>query len=131
MAIAATEFARRRRQLMQMAGGDAVVLVAAAPERMRNADAAWPYRQDSDFHYLAGFPEADAVLALLPGRQHGEAVLFCRERDEDRERWHGRTIGTERAVADFGLDDAFPIDDIDDILPGMIEGRARVYCHFG
>ena len=131
LAIAAAEFARRRRQLMQMAGEDAVVLVAAAPERMRNADAAWPYRQDSDFHYLAGFPEADAVLALLPGRQYGEAVLFCRERDEDRERWHGRTIGTERAVADFGLDDAFPIDDIDDILPGMIEGRARVYCHFG
>ena len=66
---------------MRMAGEDAVVLVAAAPERMRNADAAWPYRQDSDFHYLAGFPEPDAVLALLPGRKHGEAVLFCRERD--------------------------------------------------
>src|SRR6185312_10965104 len=80
LAIAAEEFARRRRQLMQMAGPDAVLLVAAAPERMRNADAAWPYRQNSDFHYLAGFPEPDAVLALLPGRAHGEAVLFCRER---------------------------------------------------
>ncbi|KZC37451.1 MULTISPECIES: aminopeptidase P N-terminal domain-containing protein [Rhodanobacter] len=131
LAIGAEEFARRRRQLMQMAGEDAVVLVAAAPERMRNADAAWPYRQDSDFHYLAGFPEADAMLALLPGRRHGEAVLFCREHDPARERWHGPSIGTERAVADFGLDDAFPIEDIDDILPGMIEGRSRVYCHFG
>jgi Xaa-Pro aminopeptidase len=131
LAIAADEFARRRRQLMQMAGEDAVLLIAAAPERMRNADAAWPYRQDSDFHYLAGFPESDAVLALLPGRQHGEAVLFCRERDCARERWHGRTIGTEQAVAGYGMDDAFPIDDIDDILPGMIEGRGRVYCHFG
>jgi Xaa-Pro aminopeptidase len=129
--IAFDEFARRRRQLMKMSGEDAVVLVAAAPERMRNADAAWPYRQDSDFHYLSGFPEPDAVLALLPGRQHGEAVLFCRERDPERERWHGELIGTERAVADYGMDDAFPIDDIDDILPGMIEGRARVYCHFG
>lgn len=116
---------------MRMAGEDAVMLVAAAPERMRNADAAWPYRQDSDFHYLAGFPEPDAVLALLPGRRHGEAVLFCRERDAERERWHGESIGTERAVGDYGMDDAFPIDDIDDILPGMIEGRARVYCHFG
>ncbi|HTM27873.1 MAG TPA: aminopeptidase P N-terminal domain-containing protein, partial [Rhodanobacter sp.] len=75
LAIGADEFARRRRQLMQMAGDDAVLLVAAAPERMRNADAAWPYRQDSDFHYLAGFPEADAVLALLPGRKHGQVVL--------------------------------------------------------
>lgn len=129
--IAAEEFARRRRQLMKMAGEDAVVLIATAPERMRNADAAWPYRQDSDFHYLSGFPEPDAVLALLPGRQHGEVVLFCRERDAERERWHGEFVGTERAVADYGMDDAFPIDDIDDILPGMIEGRARVYCHFG
>jgi len=122
---------RRRRQLMQMAGEDAVLLVAAAPERMRNADAAWPYRQDSDFHYLGGFPEPDAVLALLPGRRHGETVLFCRERDPARERWHGQSIGTERAVAEYGMDDAFPIEDIDDILPGMIEGRGRVYCHFG
>ena len=116
---------------MKMAGEDAVLLVAAAPERIRNADAAWPYRQDSDLHYLSGFPEPDAVLALLPGRRHGEVVLFCRERDDERERWHGESIGTERAVSALGMDDAFPIDDIDDILPGMIEGRARVYCHFG
>lgn len=131
MSIPQDEYARRRRQLMKMAGEDAVLLVAAAPERIRNADAAWPYRQDSDLHYLSGFPEPEAVLALLPGRRHGEAVLFCRERDDEHERWHGESIGTERVVADYGMDDAFPIDDIDDILPGMIEGRARVYCHFG
>jgi Xaa-Pro aminopeptidase len=125
------EYARRRRQLMRMAGDDAVLLIAAAPERIRNADAAWPYRQDSDLHYLSGFPEPDCVLALLPGRKHGEAVLFCRERDPEHERWHGESIGTERAVERYGMDDAFPIDDIDDILPGMIEGRGRVYCHFG
>ncbi len=116
---------------MRMAGDDAVLLIAAAPERVRNADANWPYRQDSDLHYLSGFPESEAVLALLPGRKHGEAVLFCRERDEEYERWHGESIGTDRAVSVHGMDDAFPIDDIDDILPGMIEGRARVYCHFG
>lgn len=129
--IAPAEFDRRRRQLMRMAGADAALLVAAAPERMRNADAAWPYRQDSDFHYLCGFPESDAVLALLPGRGHGEVILFCRERDAERERLHGPRIGSERAIAEYGVDDAFPIDDIDDILPGMLEGRARVYCHFG
>src|SRR5574337_1113985 len=114
LAITGAEFARRRRQLMRMAGTDAVVLVAAAPERMRNADAAWPYRQDSDLHYLTGFPESDAVLALLPGRQHGEAVLFCRERDPEHERWHGPGIGTAQAVATYGMDDAFPVEDIDD-----------------
>ncbi|GAB2798293.1 aminopeptidase P N-terminal domain-containing protein [Dyella kyungheensis] len=131
MTMSAEEYARRRRQLMRMAGEDAVLLIAAAPERVRNADANWPYRQDSDLHYLSGFPEPEAVLALLPGRKHGEAVLFCRERDAEHERWHGESIGAERAVSEHGMDDAFPIDDIDDILPGMIEGRARVYCHFG
>jgi Xaa-Pro aminopeptidase len=129
--IAAAEYARRRRQLMRMAGEDAAIIVAAAPERMRNADAPWPYRQHSDFHYLSGFGEPDSILALLPGRSHGEAVLFCRERDAARERWEGERLGTERAVEQLKIDDAFPIEDIDDILPGMIEGRARLYCHFG
>ncbi|WP_213949358.1 aminopeptidase P N-terminal domain-containing protein [Luteibacter sp. dw_328] len=129
--IAPAEYARRRRELMRMAGEDSVLILAAAPERMRNADAPWPYRQDSDFHYLTGFGEPEAVLALLPGRAHGETVLFCRERDAERERWDGERMGTDRAARELRLDDAFPIDDIDDILPGMIEGRARVYCHFG
>ncbi|NCT66885.1 MAG: Xaa-Pro aminopeptidase [Rhodanobacteraceae bacterium] len=125
------EYARRRRQLMRMAGPDAIVIVAAAPERVRNHDAHYPYRQDSDFHYLTGFGEPDAVLALVPGRGPGEVILFCRERDPERERWDGPRVGTEGAVATLGMDDAFPIDDIDDILPGLIEGRTRVYYHFG
>jgi Xaa-Pro aminopeptidase len=129
--IDAAEFARRRRELMRMAGEDAALVVAAAPRRMRNADAAWPYRQDSDFHYLTGFPEPDAVLALLPGRARGEVVLFCREHDAARERLDGARVGPEGAVAKCGVDDAFPVEDIDDILPGMLEGRTRLYCHFG
>lgn len=129
--IAAAEFARRRRELMRVAGEDAAIVVTAAPERMRNADSAWPYRQDSDFHYLCGFPEPDAVLALLPGRRNGETVLFCRERDATRERLHGARIGPEGAVARYGMQDAFPVEDIDEILPGMLEGRGRLYCHFG
>ena len=129
--IAPAEFARRRTELMRMAGEDSALVVAAAPRRMRNADAAWPYRQDSDFQYLTGFPEPDAVLALLPGRRNGEAVLFCRERDPVRERIEGARIGPEDAVSQYGVADAFPVEDIDDILPGMLEGRARLYCHFG
>ena len=125
------EYARRRKQLMRMAGPDAIVIVAAAPERVRNNDAHYPYRQDSDFYYLSGFPETDAVLALVPGRAPSETILFCRERDAERERWDGPRAGTEGAVTVYGMDDAFPIDDIDDILPGLIEGRTRVYYHFG
>ena len=125
------EFARRRRQLMRMAGRDAIIIVPSAAERVRNNDAHYPFRQDSDFHYLTGFAEPDAVLALVPGRSQGEVILFCRERDRAREQWDGHRAGQEGAVADFGMDDAFPIDDIDDILPGLIEGRSRVYYHFG
>ena len=71
------------------------------------------------------------MLALIPGRAHGEAILFCRERDAEREAWDGPRAGPEGAVREYGFDDAFPIGDIDDILPGMIEGRSRVYYHFG
>lgn len=130
-AIGVREYARRRRELMRLAGADAAILLGAAPPRLRNGDAAWPYRQDSDFLYLTGFDEPEAVLALLPGRRAGQAVLFCRERDTERERWDGDWLGPEDAVGVLGLDDAFPIADIDDILPGMLEDRTRLYCHFG
>ena len=125
------EFVRRRKQLMRIIGDDAICIVPAAPERLRNNDSHYPYRQDSDFHYLSGFPEPEAVLALIPGREHGEVIMFCRERDPQREAWDGTRAGQEGAVRDYGMDDAFPIGDIDDILPGMIEGRSRVYYHFG
>ena len=125
------EYIRRRKQLMRIIGDDAICIVPAAPERVRSNDSHYPYRQDSDFQYLSGFPEPEAVLALIPGRAHGEVILFCRERDAEREAWDGSRAGNEGAVADYGMDDAFPIGDIDDILPGMIEGRSRVYYHFG
>ncbi|HMM57061.1 MAG TPA: Xaa-Pro aminopeptidase [Rudaea sp.] len=129
--IESREFARRRKQLMRIVGSDGICIVPAAPERVRNNDSHYPYRQDSDFHYLTGFAEPEAVLALIPGREHGEAILFCRERDPEREAWDGTRAGQDGAVRDYGMDDAFPIADIDDILPGMIEGRSRVYYHFG
>ena len=83
----------------------------------RNSDVDYMFRQDSDFHYLTGFDEQDAVFVLIPGRAHGEAILFCRERDPEQERWHGKITGPERAMQLYGMDDAFPISDIDDILP--------------
>ena len=125
------EFARRRRQLMRMAGEEAILVLPAAPERIRSRDTHYPYRQDSDLWYLTGFPEPEAVLVLVPGRAHGEAILFCRERDPEREGWDGPRTGPEGAVDRFGLDDAYPVEDLDEILPGLLEGRSRVYYHFG
>ena len=72
------EFARRRRQLMKMLGKDTIAIVPAAPVRHRNSDVEYFYRQDSDFYYLTGFCEPEAVAVLMPGRPHGEYVLFVR-----------------------------------------------------
>ena len=129
--IPAATYARRRRQLMRMAGDDAILVLPAAPERIRSRDTHYPYRQDSDLWYLTGFPEPEAVLVLVPGRSHGEALLFCRERDPEREGWDGPRAGPEGAVDVHGMDDAYPITDLDEILPGLLEGRSRVYYHFG
>ena len=129
--IAATEFARRRKQLMRMMGQDAIAILPTAPERLRNRDVEYPYRCDSDFYYLTGFAEPEAVAVLVPGRPQGEYILFCRERDPLMETWNGRRAGTEGAVERFGADDAFPITDIDDILPGLLESRERVFYTMG
>ncbi len=116
---------------MRMMGRGAIAVIAAAPVRIRNRDVDYPYRQDSDFHYLTGFPEPDAVAVLVPGRSQGEFILFCRERDPDRETWNGPRAGQDGAVEQYGADDSFPIDDLDDILPGLLDGRDRVFYTMG
>lgn len=125
------EFAKRRRQLMRMMGKGGIAMLPASPARMRNRDSEYFFRQDSDFHYLTGFDEPDAVAVLVPGRPNGEFLLFCRERDKTRAIWDGPRAGTEGAIEDFGADDAFPITDIDEILPGIIEQCERVYYSIG
>ncbi|HET7587548.1 MAG TPA: Xaa-Pro aminopeptidase [Gammaproteobacteria bacterium] len=125
------EFARRRRQLMRMMGRDTIAIVPSAVEKIRNRDVDYPFRQDSDFQYLTGFPEPDAVAVLIPGRAPADYVLFCRERDPVLETWHGRRAGQEGALRDYGAGDAFPIADIDDILPGLMERADRVFYTMG
>lgn len=125
------EFAKRRKQLIRMVGEDGIALLPSAPAKTRSRDVEYRYRQDSDFHYLTGFDEPDAVMVLAPGRANGEFIIFCRERNADKERWDGYRAGPEGAVSAYGADDAFPIDDIDDILPGIIESRSRVYFAMG
>lgn len=129
--ISNQEFARRRRDLMAQMEPDSIAIVPSALEKIRNRDVEFPFRQDSDFYYLTGFSEPDAVLVLLPGREHGEFVVFCRERDPTMELWNGYRAGPEGVCARYGADDAFPINDMDDILPGLIEGRERVYYAMG
>ncbi len=126
-----TEFERRRKQLMRMVGAGGIAILPAAPVRLRSRDVEYRYRQDSDFYYLTGFAEPEAVAVLVPGRPQGEYLLFCRERDAAKEQWDGLRAGQDGAVDEYGADDAFPVDDIDDILPGLIEGCERVYYTMG
>lgn len=116
---------------MQQMEPDSIALLCAAPQSTRSNDTEYLYRQNSDFYYLTGFVEHDAVLALIPGREQGEVVLFCQEKDKTRELWTGILTGPEQAITQLQIDDAFPIGDIDDILPGLIEGRQRVYYSMG
>lgn len=129
--ISPSEFARRRTELMQLMEPNSIAILPASQTKNRNGDVEYKFRQDSDFYYLSGFEEADAVFVLVPGREHGESILFCRERDEEFERWNGPLTGPDRARQLYGLGDAFPIDDIDEILPGMIEGKHKLYYGMG
>lgn len=116
---------------MDMMGDDSIAIIPTASEQIRNRDVLFPFRPDSDFYYLTGYPEPEAVAMLIPGRVKGEYVLFCRERDEKMEIWNGRRAGLEGAVEIYGADDAFPIEDLDDILPGLLEDREMIYYTLG
>jgi Xaa-Pro aminopeptidase len=129
--IRQTEFSRRRKQLMRMMGKDSIAIIPTSTEQVRNRDVDHPFRADSDFYYLTGFDEPDAVAVLAPRRAHGEYLLFCRERDPEMEIWNGRRAGTEGAVEQYGADDAFPVSDIDEILPGLMEECEQVFYTMG
>ena len=121
----------RRKKLMDMIGSDSIAILPTASVYIRNRDVEFPFRPDSDFFYLTGYPEPEAVAVLIPDRADGEFILFCRDKDIEMETWHGRRAGLEGALKIYGADDAFPIEDMDDILPGLIEGHERVFYNMG
>lgn len=129
--ISLGEYQARRRQLMNAMEPGSIALIPGASMQRRNRDIDYAFRQDSDLLYLCGFEEPDALLVLVPGRSQGEVILFCRERDPRAEQWDGGICGPERAVGGFAVDDAFPITDVEDILPGLLEGRQRIYQTMG
>ena len=129
--IETKELKNRRKRLMDMIGSDSIAILPTSSVVVRNRDVEFPFRPDSDFFYLTGYPEPEAVLVLIPDREEGECILFCRESDEKLETWHGRRSGLDGAVNIYAVDDAFPIEDMDDILPGLIEGHDRIFYNMG
>ena len=126
-----TDHAARRRRLAQVVGENGVALIAATPERNRNNDVDYPYRPNSDFRYLTGFTEPEAIAVIAPGFEAGDYLLFCRERDVEQEIWVGRRAGPEGAMAWYGADSAYDIDDFDDWLAKLLDGRQRLYITLG
>lgn len=126
-----SEFKQRRKQLARLIKAKSVALIASAPTSVRNRDVEYPYRQDSDFHYLTGFDEPEAVAVFAPGRKEGEYILFCRAFDPEKAIWTGKHAGLEGARDTFGADEAFPIDELGKVLPGLLENRERVYFPIG
>ncbi len=131
MPISQKEFQQRRQDLMNHMEPNSIAILASANGILRNGDSEFRFRQSSDLYYLSGFTEAQSVLVLVPGRAQGQCLLFCQEKDPHKELWNGKLLGPEAAIKELGIDDAFPITDIDDILPGLIEGRERVYYAMG
>ena len=129
--ISKKEYAARRKDLMAMMADNSIAVIAAAPEKVRSKDTLYPYKQSTNFSYLSGFSEPCAVMLLIPNREQGECVLFCRDKDPLRETWDGLRLGPEKAKEALAIDDAFPIDDIDDILPGLLEGKSHIYYSAG
>lgn len=125
------EYAKRRVQLMEIVGQGGVIILCSASQKIRNNDANYPYRQDSDFLYLSGFSEPESMIVLLPDGNDGRSILFCRERDSHREMWDGSMAGLDGAVERFGFDEAFPIDEMKQRLPRLLHGRERVYYDLG
>ena len=125
------EFKQRRKALMRQMKKNAIALLASAPAQVRNRDVEYPYRQDSDFHYLTGFDEPEAVAVFAPGREQGEFILFCRQYDETKAIWTGKHAGLEGAKEKFGADEALPIEDFAETLPTLLDGKRTVNYPIG
>jgi len=123
---------RRSRLAEQMrARGGGVAVIFTAPEAMRNRDSDYPYRWDSYFYYVAGFPEPEAALVLRVTADATESVLFCREKNPERETWDGFRFGPDAARERFGVDRALPIGALDEQMPLLLADQPAVYCALG
>ena len=124
-----TQFVRRRHELAS-AIKFGIAVIPTAAERIRNKDAHFPYRFDSYFHYLTGFNEPESVVVVIGGKP-SRSILFCRAKHEEREIWDGFRYGPEEAKTQFNFDDTFAIDEIDKILPQLIENRDAIFTPIG
>ncbi|MGH8699838.1 MAG: aminopeptidase P N-terminal domain-containing protein [Burkholderiales bacterium] len=121
---------QRRRARLAAAMQEGVAVVPTAPERARNRDSHYPYRFDSYFYYLTGFREPAAALVIVAGAEP-KSILFCRDKDPEREIWDGFRHGPEAARGAFGVDEAHSNTRLDALMPELMADRDALYCHLG
>jgi Xaa-Pro aminopeptidase len=125
-----SELRGRRRQLLAEVNNDAIIILISAAECLRNGDVFYPYRQNSDFLYLTAFPEPDAVALLLPNANEKKFILFNRAYDPVAATWRGEVIGQERACKEYAADEAYPIEQLETVLPDYLTMSSQYY-HLG
>lgn len=129
--IPRSEFVTRRQRLLDALPANSIALIPSATMQVRNSDVDYAFRQDSDFYYLTGFDEPDALLVLLSRDDNtgapGQVVIFCRERDKTMEIWHGYRLGPEQAVAELQVDQAFANSEQDTQLPKLMQGCTQIF----
>ncbi len=124
-------YAERRAAFARSLGADAVAVIPSARHALRNADTEYQYRQNSDFYYLTGLTEPEAVLVIAPHRDGERVIMFLRPRDRSAEIWNGKRVGVEGAVADYGMDAAYPIDELSAKLPDLLVGATTLHYGIG
>src|SRR5713226_2841853 len=117
-------------EFMRRMDPNSVAIIPAAREAVRSHDTNYRYRQNSDFFYLTGFEEPDAIAVISPSNEH-KYTLFVRPRDPEREIWDGYRAGVEGAKNDYSADEAFPVAEFDEKLPEILDGPATLYYAFG
>lgn len=123
------EFQQRRAKLLANMG-EGIAIIPTAPEVIRNRDSHYPYRFDSYFYYLTGFKEPEALLVLVAGSTP-KSILFCRDKDMEREIWDGFRYGAEAAKAEFGFDEAYSFNQLDEMLPKLLGNQAKLFYSLG
>jgi Xaa-Pro aminopeptidase len=123
------EFRARRARLIATMG-EGVAFIPTAPEAIRNRDSHYPYRFDSYFYYLTGFREPEAVVLLIAGTEP-KSILFCRDKDLEREIWDGFRYGPDAARSEFGFDEAYTIDQLDELVPKFLSNQSQLFYSLG
>src|SRR5450830_232950 len=123
------EFQQRRRQLLKKMGAG-VAIIPTASELIRNRDSHYPYRFDSYFYYLTGFKEPESVVVLVAGEQ-AKSILFCRDKDMEREIWDGFRYGADAAKEQFGFDEVYSINELDAVVLKLLADQPKLYLSLG